>query len=1390
MASNPEFPKDENFQNTEDSLAFGPADDLNTLNNDLVLEALSDELNETPNEEVARTDDALPEDLEFASLDQNLANQLNNLEPGSGLETIDDGLGSMDGIVCEVVEETQNLGINGDQIVNANNEASDLAAIEPAAGEQTNTQPGDASDVGGYGFQSSFDASTVVSLEDVGAIDATALEYDTPVFNDDLLIEENEQNEQIETNDTPSILAPDATDLDETNLDLNHSGKMDFDFGGDGAGRITATGGFTATGSIKGPELQSGGHNVVVNNTSNGYEGVANGAVIFTLTVDPISGEYEYKQIQPFDHADGTNPNDVITLDFGIRISDSDGDIAQSSLKINVADDAPISLNAPEQTVDETDMAPTTSSSGTINVNYGNDGAGTLSGNGKSVIGDITSNGEKVDVTFDSATNTYTGTAGGNLVFTLNIENSGKYNFTQHATLDHPDTTDGNDALPLKFGITATDSDGDSINSLLTINVADDAPSHVEPQFSQVEEQNLDSGPIVIKKQLDVDFGADGAGTIKPNGNFMAKYEVNGTNEQLKSNGVDIDVTTEGNGYVGKAGGEIIFTLDINSTTGEYVYTQYKTVDHIEGADPADEVLWTRFGITVTDSDGDSVETTIGFDIYDDAPKAEDDINEFDVASTNTTDGNVITGENGGPNAKDDLSQDQSNIITKIAFAGVTQDVPETGTTSINGTHGTLEIAADGSYTYTLFDGVSGTGSTDMASFNPLEADTAGQQTSLSKDGITISVANSGSYDITWVNTNHHGSGLGIDNLSGSDSSKVWPRGETFKIEGEKDAHAMTITIAEIGDNNDDGLHGIDYVVTLADGTAVAGELQMSPGDINNGLFEFTLDHNDFGGQLISSVSVNSINDGSYQGASFLLNNVKASYDSPAVDIDDQFSYTLSDGDGDTSVATLSFDGLEPTLIVGENVADVDGSTTPHHIGGENAAITGGDASDVLVGDVGGSALEQQSQDYNVLFIVDISGSMGRQSDATSKISLLTDAVNNLLDDMGQYQNGDIKIHFTPFSTTSDGGASFTITDPTGLSGAMFYLNALSTGGFTNYEAGMQSGIEWLQGGNAIAGAENITYFISDGAPNRYVTDTQDSVSGSASTALNEIQGSDGTSEIDILNTLSDDVISVGINISSSTLLNAIDNNGNVINVKDPTDLKSALADTNPLLKLASVGDDTIEGGDGNDVIFGDSINTDELADQHNLNTEDGQSWDVIDKLENGESTVNPTWDRADTVEYIKDNADALATESKDSDGQSRSGGDDTIYGGAGDDTIYGQEGNDTIYGGAGNDVLSGGSGADTFVQDAANQGINIIKDFSIDEADVLDLSGLIQNYDPTQKAIDDFVFSRDVDGGSILSVDVSGSGDASNAVDIVALEGMTNLDLQSLLEAGNIHVA
>lgn len=78
------------------------------------------------------------------------------------------------------------------------------------------------------------------------------------------------------------------------------------------------------------------------------------------------------------------------------------------------------------------------------------------------------------------------------------------------------------------------------------------------------------------------------------------------------------------------------------------------------------------------------------------------------------------------------------------------------------------------------------------------------------------------------------------------------------------------------------------------------------------------------------------------------------------------------------------------------------------------------------------------------------------------------------------------------------------------------------------------------------------------------------------------------------------------------------------------------------------------------------------------------------------------------------------------------------LLGGAGVDAIIGAAGDDIIYGGQGNDILYGGSGADTFVwrESDLDGGTDIIKDFSLLGGDKINLADLL----PEGGSIDDLL--------------------------------------------------
>ena len=156
--------------------------------------------------------------------------------------------------------------------------------------------------------------------------------------------------------------------------------------------------------------------------------------------------------------------------------------------------------------------------------------------------------------------------------------------------------------------------------------------------------------------------------------------------------------------------------------------------------------------------------------------------------------------------------------------------------------------------------------------------------------------------------------------------------------------------------------------------------------------------------------------------------------------------------------------------------------------------------------------------------------------------------------------------------------------------------------------------------------------------------------------------------------------------------------------ISNASQLDAALKHGNTTVIQESVSSDTINGGDGNDIIFGDSVNTDHLA-WYNSNTStnytdgshDGMGSSALKEYvkwaEN--SGVEPTGEQV--TNYVEQHWSSLL------DGRS-DGGNDVLNGG---------NGNDILFGGAGNDTLTGGEGHDQFVFIAnSNSGKDVITDF------------------------------------------------------------------------------
>ncbi|WP_409261913.1 immunoglobulin-like domain-containing protein, partial [Pseudomonas putida] len=298
------------------------------------------------------------------------------------------------------------------------------------------------------------------------------------------------------------------------------------------------------------------------------------------------------------------------------------------------------------------------------------------------------------------------------------------------------------------------------------------------------------------------------------------------------------------------------------------------------------------------------------------------------------------------------------------------------------------------------------------------------------------------------------------------------------------------------------------------------------------------------------------------------------------------------------------------------------------------------------------------------------------------------------------------------------------------------------------------------------------------------------------------------TSSFALLSALSSvEAVGVGTGISS-TDLKPFDSDGvPQVNV-DPTKITDAiLGHTDQTI----AGADTINGGDGHDIIFGDLVSFDSIpgsgieAVQAFVATKLGVDASLVDAKvmhqyiseHYTDFDLSRTNDGADTLMggggndiIFGQGGNDYIDGGKGNDILLGGTGNDTLLGGEGNDLLFGGAGNDTLIGGKGNDILSGGAGADTFVWKAGDIGQDVIKDFKLSEGDRLDLTDLLQGERGT--TIDNYLKITTVGGESTLQISTEGklnaAGGLANADVSIKLEGVdwSHTSINSLISGAD----
>ncbi|MCF7496580.1 VWA domain-containing protein, partial [Vibrio sp. L5-1] len=438
--------------------------------------------------------------------------------------------------------------------------------------------------------------------------------------------------------------------------------------------------------------------------------------------------------------------------------------------------------------------------------------------------------------------------------------------------------------------------------------------------------------------------------------------------------------------------------------------------------------------------------------------------------------------------------------------------------------------------------------------------------------------------------------------------------------------------------------------------------------------------------------------------------------------------------------------------------------------------IKGTENNDLIVGDVQGIQIVA-GEDYNIAFILDTSGSMGRDVEtAKDELLVVFDAI--LASSQGQH-SGQVNILITDFSDNSNTSVSVDLSSQNPREQFIAALNAITDagGGGTNYEAGFQSAVEWFSDQNS---GNNISYFISDGEPTSF-TDSRlmksefdeilidydlstnqvitlaDLLPAGYTSGVVNYKGSvliddkaklyspltgDRIGDLSINGNSYDYYDKGGVNKQGQhmyqllALMSSVDaiGLGNSLDedVLEDYDSDGLVETSIDVTKLSEVilgkevsllqGEDQIDALAGDDIMFGDLVQFDGIS---------GQGVAVIQKYvaqETGEQLSSVS--ARDIHDYISDNV-------QDFDQSRANDKDDILSGGEGDDILYGQGGEDTLIGGLGDDILVGGEGDDLFkwVDQPYQDDVDTITDFALGE-DHLDVSQLL----PTENTMSDLL--------------------------------------------------
>ncbi|MBK9003019.1 MAG: hypothetical protein IPM41_03890 [Sphingomonadales bacterium] len=746
----------------------------------------------------------------------------------------------------------------------------------------------------------------------------------------------------------PLVVPTGLLTVDETNLahdaTANFAGLFAMTTGADQPGSVSYS--FTVI-PVSGLVDVATGASILLSASGNVVEGYLAGSpstLAFTLTVG-ANGIATLNQLRPVRHADGSNPDDPVTLDsFRITltatITDSEGDSASASINIGKAltfrDDGPsidVATAGPAGVVLTTQDADTrgaafdTASASfaaaftTPLVEYGADGA-PVGANVSwqyalvltSAATGLSSNG--VAITLSLVGGEIVGNAGATPVFSVSVDAAtGIVTLKQFAEIDHPLPGASSDyasqllelpagLIALQGSATITDRDGDSISDSAAMDLggairfADDGPSIAAGGTGGeliVDETNFAvdaSADLSTLFTASLDHGADGAGTVTYQLGLTAA--ATGLVDSLSGEAVTLSIV--GGAIYGRTSAHEVFRISVDGA-GVVTFNQSRAVLHTPDSGPDQTIRLTGANLitltaTAIDGDSDSAQATVDitdrFVIHDDAPLAVTDEDNLARDGEIFADGNVLTGvgsidTNTMDGAADSAGSDGGLRVVGIASGATAGTVG----TSFAGEYGSIILLANGSYRYDLDiadPAVVALGGTEtlVEIFRYTVADADGD---LSEAEIRITITGANDFPIARADTNWV-----LDGAMGTD-----PAASGNVLQDVPHPGAPSGSFADVADIDPD----LEVLTVTSPGTYVGayGTLVIAA----NGTYTYTLNEDsplvnavDSGATLSESFAY-TISDGALSVSSSLTITVFGTNDAPTVG---------------TSIARISEEGL------------------------------------------------------------------------------------------------------------------------------------------------------------------------------------------------------------------------------------------------------------------------------------------------------------------------------------------------------------------------------------------------------------------------------------------------------------------------------------------------